>query len=109
MEVQEGPQYRMDKLEITGPPEVAGKLQTRWELESGAVFDATYLKTYLETNSSLLPTDFTESSGVALFKDCSDATVSVHLHLTQDPQHAAADRTKQVNCPLPEEKKKKLD
>jgi outer membrane protein assembly factor BamA len=108
VEVQEGPQYRMDKLEITGPPEVAGKLQTRWELESGAIFDATYVKTFLDNNSSLLPADFTQSS-VALFKDCSDATVSVHLHLTQDPQHAALDRAKHVDCPPPAEKKKKSD
>jgi outer membrane protein assembly factor BamA len=106
IEVQEGPQYRMDKLEITGPPEVAGKLQTRWELEPGAIFDAGYVKTFLDNNSSLLPAGFSESSGVALFKDCSAATVSVHIHLTDDPQHVALDRAKQVDCRPPAEKKK---
>jgi hypothetical protein len=109
IEVEEDPQYRMDKLEITGPPEVAGKLQTRWELESGAIFDASYVKAFLDNNSSLLPAEFTQSSGVALFKDCSDATVSVHLHLTQDPQHAALDRAKHADCPPPAEQKKKSD
>ena len=106
IKVNEGPQYRMDKLEISGPAEVANKLQTKWELAPGAIFDASYVKTFLEENSSLLPADFIAANGVALFKDCSDATVSVHLHLTPDPQHAALDRTKQVDCPPPEEKKK---
>jgi outer membrane protein insertion porin family len=106
IEVQEGRQYRMDKLEITGPPEVTEKLQTRWELETGAVFDATYMKTFLEKNSSLIPADFVEQTGVELFKDCNSSTVSVHIHLTQDPQHAALDRTKHVICAASEEKKK---
>jgi outer membrane protein assembly factor BamA len=106
IKVNEGPQYRMDKLEISGPAEAADKLQTKWELAPGSVFDATYVKTFVEENSSLLPADFIPANGVALFKHCSDATVSVHLHLTPDPQHAALDRTKQVNCPPPEEKKK---
>jgi outer membrane protein assembly factor BamA len=109
IKVQEGAQYRMDKLEIVGPPEVAERLQTRWELAPGAIFDATYVKTFLEKNSSLLPANFTESNGVTLFKDCSDATVSVHLYLTQDPQHAALDRSKHVDCSPPADKKKKSD
>jgi outer membrane protein assembly factor BamA len=109
IEVQEGAQYRMDKLEIAGSPEVAERLQTRWELAPGAIFDATYVKTFREKNSSLLPANFTESSGVALFKDCSDATVSVHLYLTQDPQHPALDRAKPVDCSPPADKKKKSD
>jgi outer membrane protein assembly factor BamA len=106
IEVREGPQYRMDKLEITGPPEVAEKLQARWELEPGAVFDAGYIRTFLEKNSSLLPADFVEQTGVKLLEDCNSSTVSVHLHLTQDPQHAALDRTKQLRCPVSEENKK---
>jgi len=36
-----------------------------------------------------------------------DATVSVHLHLMQGPQHLALDRTKHVDCPPPAEKRKK--
>src|SRR5580658_4045078 len=109
VKVEEGAQYRMDKLEITGPPEVAERLQARWELVPGAIFDATYVKTFLERNSSLLPASFTESSGVALLKDCSDATVSVHLYLAQDPQHGALDRPKHVDCSPPPDKKKKSD
>jgi hemolysin activation/secretion protein len=108
IEVQEGPQYRMDKLEILGPPEVAEKLQTRWKLAPGAIFNSAYVGTFLERNSSLLPADFTQSSGVELFTDCRDATVTVHLHLTQDPQHAALDRTKHVDCPPPAPKKEEI-
>jgi outer membrane protein assembly factor BamA len=106
IEVHEGPQYRMDKLEITGPPEVASKLQSRWELEPGTIFDATYVKTFLEKNSSLVPVDFVEQTGVELFKDCSSSTVAVHIHLTPDPQHAALDRAKQVECPASAENRK---
>ncbi len=106
IEVQEGPQYRMDKLEITGGQEVAEKLQTRWELATGAIFDASYVKTFLDNNGSLLPAGFNQSSGVALLKDCSAETVSVHIQLIDAPQHAALDRAKQVNCRPPAEKKK---
>jgi outer membrane protein assembly factor BamA len=105
IEIDEGPQYRMDKLEISGRAEVAEKLQAQWELAPGTVFDATYVEKFLEKNSSLLPTDFNQASGVQLYKDCNDATVSVHLHLLQDPQHAAIDRTKQLDCPHAKKKK----
>jgi outer membrane protein assembly factor BamA len=108
IEVQEGPQYRMDKFEVIGTPEVAEKLQVRWELGPGSVFNHDYVETFLDKNHSLLPADFVRyNNGVELFKDCSDATVSVHLHLTNDPQHAALDRTKHVDCSKPADSKKK--
>jgi len=99
LEVREGPQYRMDKFEVVGPSELAGKLQTRWELEPGAVFDNSYLNTFLEKNHSLLPPDFTRSDGVDLVKNCPGATVSVRLRLTSDPQYASSDQEKNVDCP----------
>ena len=98
IEVQEGPQYRMGKLEIIGPPEVAEKLQEGWELDSGAIYDSGYMKTFLGKNGSLLPTDFVESSGAARFKDCGNATVSVHFHLVPDAQHEALDRAMAAKC-----------
>ncbi len=98
VKVREGPQYRMDKLEVLGPPEIAEKLTIRWELGPGAIFNSAYVETFLEKNHSLLPADFTRSDGVELFTDCRDETVSVHIHLTHDPQHAALDRTKHVDC-----------
>ena len=59
---------------------------------------ATYEKTFVEKNRSLLPADFIESSGVRRFKDCSNSTVSVHIHLTPDAQHDALDQAKRVDC-----------
>jgi outer membrane protein assembly factor BamA len=103
--VQEGPQYHMDKLEISGSPEVAGKLQANWALAPGAIFDHTYVRKFLAENSSFLPPGFTESSGVEVWKNCSDSTVSVHLHLTQD--RAASESAKHVDCAA--EKKKKTE
>ncbi len=101
IEVQEGRQYRMGNLEILGPVEAAEKLQVRWELSPGAVFDASYVESFVETNRSLLPSDFTQETDVGVFTDCRDGTVSVHLHLTPDAPHAALDRTKHVECPKP--------
>jgi hypothetical protein len=98
LEVREGLQYRMDKLEIFGPAEIAEKLQMRWELPIGAPYDASYVTTFLEKNNSLLPERFSPTNGVGVFLDCRDATVSVHLHLTQDPQHAIVDGAKHVDC-----------
>jgi outer membrane protein assembly factor BamA len=107
IEVQEGPQYRMDKFEVFGPLGVAENLQTRWKLAPGAVFDAGYLPGFLDKNHSLLPADFNQSNGVALLTDCPDATVAVHLHLTSDAQHDARDRTLHVDCSKPADDKAK--
>jgi hypothetical protein len=62
------------------------------------VFDALYLDDFLKQNSSLLPADFSQYDDVALLKDCPDATVSLHIHLTNDSQHLAKDREKRVDC-----------
>jgi outer membrane protein assembly factor BamA len=107
IEIQEGPQYRMGKLEVTGPAEGANKLQARWTLDPGAVFDRSYIRKFLEENSSLLPADFVEEGGIKILRNCPDSTVSVHIHLVSDPQHDALDRGKQVDCKDPDEKKKK--
>jgi outer membrane protein assembly factor BamA len=96
--VEEGPQYRMDKLEVSASQEVADKLQVGWNLEPGAIFNSSYLKTFLEENHSLFPADFNQSNGVDLIKDCLDATVSVRLSLTNEPQDGALNRTKPVEC-----------
>jgi outer membrane protein assembly factor BamA len=96
--VEEGPQYRMDKLEVSASQEVADKLQVGWNLEPGAIFNSSYLKTFLEENHSLFPADFNQSNGVDLIKDCPDATVSVRLSLTNEPQDGALNRTKPVEC-----------
>lgn len=99
IELEEGSQFHMGKLEVIGPAEVAGKLQARWQLDPGAVFDDGYVSKFLEENSSLLPSDFTQSNGVKLLKDCNSSTVSVHIHLTADALHEAQDAAKeQSDC-----------
>jgi outer membrane protein assembly factor BamA len=106
IDIQEGPQYHMGKLEVIGPAEAADKLQARWTLDPGAVFDRSYVRKFLEENSSLLPANFIEEDGMKILKNCSDSTVSVHIHLVSDPQHDALDRAKPTDCGDPDEKKK---
>jgi len=106
IEMHEGLQYRMGKLEVIGPAEAADKLQARWTLDQGAVFDRSYTRKFLEENSSLLPANFVEEDGMKIFKNCSDSTVSVHIHLVSDPQHDALDRGKQTDCKDSDETKK---
>jgi outer membrane protein assembly factor BamA len=107
IQVEEGPQYRMDKLEVSAPQEVAEKLEVRWNLEPGAVFNSSYLEAFLNENHSLLPADFTPDNGVALIRDCPDATVSVRLSLTNDSKYAVNNQAKPVPCSDSEDGSKK--
>jgi outer membrane protein insertion porin family len=44
VQVNEGEQYRMGTFTVTGlPPDIAAKLQSKWRLKTGDVFDASYL------------------------------------------------------------------
>jgi outer membrane protein assembly factor BamA len=104
-ELTEGPQYHMDTFEVVGPSEVSGRLQVKWELQPGSVFDAAYINDFLNQNSSLLPDKFSQHDDVVLLKDCPDAKVAVHIHLTEDPQHLAKDREKRIDCKQSETKK----
>ena len=100
VEVEEGPQYHLEKFEVVGPPEVAQKLEFRWELPVGGIYDGSYIDAFLERNHSLLPSSFTRWNGVELLTDCPDATVSVHLHLARvDAQHQAQDDANDKPCP----------
>jgi outer membrane protein assembly factor BamA len=45
--VEEGPRYRMGKLEIVAKEDIAEKLQSAWQLPEGAVFDLSYIDRYL--------------------------------------------------------------
>jgi outer membrane protein assembly factor BamA len=48
--VQEGPQFRMGSLEIIGlPPDATKRLLKSWKMQSGEVFDQTYMKAFLKT------------------------------------------------------------
>lgn len=97
--VSEGPQYRMGSFEVVGTSELAEKLAARWKLHPGTIFNRDYVEMFIDKNHSLLGPDFTTDNDLALIKDCPAATVSVHLHLNNDPQHEILDSRKRVPCP----------
>jgi outer membrane protein insertion porin family len=48
LDVQEGPLYRMGKLEVQAPDAARGELVKRvWEMHEGDVYDASYVKNFL--------------------------------------------------------------
>lgn len=48
--VQEGPQFRMGSLEIIGlPADATRRLLKSWKMQSGEVFDQTYMKAFLKS------------------------------------------------------------
>jgi outer membrane protein assembly factor BamA len=87
MSTEEGPQYRMGKLEVLAKKEIADKLRARWQLPEGAVFDRTYIERFVRENRSLLPPEFTAHM-VQLSGDCPAATVEVRLPI--DANEAAS-------------------
>jgi outer membrane protein insertion porin family len=62
IEVQEGPQYRMGILKITGLSEsTTNRLLVRWKLKSREIYDASYLKEFLKTEMVLDASEFESS------------------------------------------------
>ena len=93
---QEGPQYRLDKVEFVGKKEMISRLQVQWKLAEGSVYDATYLDQYLETNRELLPGGFGWKD-VQIAKDCPKALVEVQL-VVDPAEEASRSQTKDVPC-----------
>jgi outer membrane protein assembly factor BamA len=76
--VKEGQQYRMGRLLITGLPEKEiSKLQERWKLKSGDVFDATYANDFVE---KLIKDGAKKAPGVTPSPDRAKLTVDVALN-----------------------------
>ena len=96
MSVEEGPQYRLGKLQILAKKEVADKLHAKWLLPEGAVFDRSYIAKYVRDNRSLLPPEFTADS-VQVWKDCPAATVEVRLPIDMNEAMSQAP-AKNVSC-----------
>jgi len=95
-EIHEGTQYRMGKLTVAAKPEVAEKLQQKWLLSEGAVFDRGYIQKYLDANRSLLPNDMVPER-VQLTRDCPRGVVDVRVLV--DPAVAASlPEAKNVEC-----------
>jgi outer membrane protein assembly factor BamA len=75
---KEGTQYRLDKVEFVGKKESTARLQVEWNLDQGAVYDASYLDRYIDANRDLLPEGFTRGD-VEIGKDCVKGLVEVRL------------------------------
>jgi outer membrane protein assembly factor BamA len=76
--VKEGQQYRMGQLMITGLPEKeTGKMQERWKLKSGDVFDASYPNEFV---GKLIRDGAKKAPGVTPTHDRAKLTVDVMLN-----------------------------
>lgn len=102
IDMNEGPQYHMGKLEILAEKEVADRLRLEWKLGEGAVYDASYISKFIEANRLLLPEGFSRQD-VSVARDCPQTAVEVRLEV--DPE-AAKPKMKNVPCESGEEKKK---
>jgi len=101
---QEGPQYRLDKVEFVGKKESTARLQVEWKLDEGSVYDVSYLDQYIEANRDLLPEGFTREE-VQIGKDCPKGLVQVRL-VVDAAEDAARAPLKNVPCEDKSEKAK---
>ena len=93
---QEGPQYRLDKVEFVGKKEIISRLQVQWKLAAGSVYDATYVDHYIEANRDFLPEGFGRND-VQITTDCPKALVEVRLVVDQT-EDASRSQAKDVPC-----------
>jgi outer membrane protein assembly factor BamA len=93
---QEGPQYRLDKVEFVGKKEMISRLQVQWKLAAGSVYDATYVDQYIEANRDFLPEGFGRND-VQVATDCPKALVEVRLVVDQT-EDASRSQAKDVPC-----------
>lgn len=82
--IEEGIQYRMGELNISGNGELPQKLERNWELKPGDPYDPAYLEKFLAENRELLPDGFDNDRDVLWLRDCADNTVNVTIEL--DPK-----------------------
>jgi len=96
IEVEEGPQYHMGKLDIVAEKETAARLRAEWKLAEGAVYDQAYIDQYLTSARDLLPPGFSRAS-VERVLNCPEALV--HIRLIVDPaQDTSNSPPKNVPC-----------
>ncbi len=101
IQINEGPQYRIDLLEITADEqEITEELTRRWELKSGVPFDANYVDRFLQEISDSLPTDFSHRNDLAVVRDCRDRTVDVYILM--DSKRSFWPRPQDVSCDVAE-------
>jgi hypothetical protein len=93
---QEGPQYRLDKVEFAGKKEMTSRLQVQWKLVPGSVYDSSYLDKYIAANREWLPEGFTRTD-VQIATDCPKALVAVRL-VVDPSEEASRSQLKDVPC-----------
>ena len=82
--IEEGIQYRMGELKISGNSELPQRLERIWQLKPGEPYDPAYLEKFLAENRELLPEGFDNDRDVLWLRDCADNTVNVTIEL--DPR-----------------------
>lgn len=96
IEVHEGDQYGMGKLQFAGNAENAEQLKARWQLEPGKPFDFGYFKKFLKDNESLLSPQFEMERSTKIARDCQDHTVAVYIELS--PDHPNVTPPNDIGC-----------
>jgi outer membrane protein insertion porin family len=103
VDIYEGKQFHMGRLDIFAAKELADRLRAGWQLPEGAVFDPAYVNQYVDSNRSLLPPEF-QKAHVQLLRDCGDATVDVSLPIdVADPRTQSPRRS--IECETPDDPK----
>ncbi len=103
VDVKEGSQYRMGKLEIGAEPALARQLERNWKLQPGEPFDANYPAKFFADNSALFPSSFNLQSGSNITLDCHNLAASVQLSL--DPEHPLQPTPNRLDCDPPKKSK----
>lgn len=75
MEVEEGKQYRVGTIEVSGLDSNTANI-LKSSLEPGQVFDRTIIKKLLTENRATLPADASEKD-VAIIRDSEEGTVNL--------------------------------
>ena len=89
--MEEGPQYRVEKVEFLGKQEVTGRLQVEWKMAPGSVYDASYVDKFIDENRALLPDGFAPKD-VQVVRNCPKALVSVRVVVDRDGTPVPSDR-----------------
>lgn len=100
--IDEGPQYRLDKIEFLAKKELDLKLRMQWKLDAGSVYNANYVQEFIESNRDLLPQGFNRGQ-VDLVRDCPAALVQVRL-VIDAAEAAASPAAKDVPCEKKQDK-----
>jgi outer membrane protein assembly factor BamA len=96
VEVEEGPQYHMGKLDIVADKEAAARLRMQWKLSEGDVYDYTYIDEYLTAARDLLPSNFSRAN-VQTAQDCPEGLVQVRM-VVEPAQDKSSSELKNVPC-----------